>query len=129
VRGERTVSTHHEENRTTISNSTLSSSPVATGSGARAEIRISETDADVGAALDDVRRHVAELAQQDDASAERAAVLATRLKRLEEQLAAPQRNRSRILEVLGSLREGAAGLAGLSTSVAALWSVVEKVLP
>jgi hypothetical protein len=122
------VSTHHEENRTTISNSTLSSSPVATGSGARAEVRVSQTDADLGAALDDARRHLGELAQQDDSAAERAAVLATRLRRLEEQLAAPQRNRSRILDVLASLKDGAAGLAAMSTSVGVLWSAVEKVL-
>jgi len=119
---------HHEENRTTISNSTLSSSPVATGSGARAEVGVSHADAEVGAALDDVRRRLAELAQLDDAGAERAAVLAIRLKRLEEQLAAPERNRPRVLEVLTSLRDGAAGLAALSSSVGALWAVVEKVL-
>jgi hypothetical protein len=119
-----------EYNVNTVTSSTLSNSPIVAGSGASARVTAGGVGAgqDVADAVAGLRSALAELAVQDDDTADRVALALGRLDRLEQAATSRDREPGRLRGLLGQVTEGLAGLAGVAGGLEALRTAVEKLL-
>ena len=124
-----------ENNSSTIVGSTLSNSPVTTGSNAQVSVSAGATQGnqELTIAIDELRQALleaqAEVDRRDDETRERLELAESRLKALEEELhTAKPPDRGRIKKLMTGIRDLLTGLMGLTTSADALRDAVEKAI-
>jgi|SRR5688572_16066454 hypothetical protein len=124
-----------ENNSSTIVGSTLSNSPVTTGSNAQVSVSAGATQGnqELTIAIDELRQALleaqAEVDRRDDETRERLELAESRLKALEEELhTAKPPDLGRIKKLMTGIRDLLTGLTGLTTSADALRDAVEKAI-
>jgi hypothetical protein len=124
-----------ENNSSTIVGSTLSNSPVTTGSNAQVSVSAGATQGnqELTIAIDELRQALleaqAEVDRRDDETRERLELAESRLKALEKELhTAKPPDLGRIKKLMTGIRDLLTGLTGLTTSADALRDAVEKAI-
>jgi hypothetical protein len=124
-----------ENNTITVNGSTLSNSPMTSGSHSHVTVSpaAGPEDQQVASAISELQQGLqqaqAAVDGRDDETREALQLAASRLTALEAELHTdkPKRDWSRVKKLMTGIRDALTGLTSLTVSVNALWDAVEKV--